>query len=151
MLRPSGLLFHSISKPTFSYLHSPFIIILSIIGYLLLLRTFLPFTIPSRASVSRQFLLRQWSSQFRFLFYFVCPFYTLHPSPYPHIKCFEQFLFIPSQCPSLCTIQRYTPHRTFNILQYFTLMPVVLLYVFLESMSPEVKVIGDTCKNSISI
>ena len=42
---------------------------LTIIWYLLLPRTFFPFTIPSRASFSRQFLLSQWPSQFIFLFY----------------------------------------------------------------------------------
>ena len=40
-----------------------------IIWYLLLPRTFFPFTIPSRASFSRQFLLSQWPSQFLFLFF----------------------------------------------------------------------------------
>ena len=40
----------------------------SIIPYFLLPRTFFPFTIPSRASFSRQFLLSQWLSQFLFLF-----------------------------------------------------------------------------------
>ena len=39
---------------------SPFIIMLSIIWYLLLFLTFFPFTIPSTASFSRQFLLSQW-------------------------------------------------------------------------------------------
>ena len=49
--------------------YSPFIIMLSIIWYLLLLpRTFFPFTITSRASFSRQFLLSQYPSQFIFLF-----------------------------------------------------------------------------------
>ena len=28
-------------------------------------------------------------------FYFVCPLYTLHPSPYPHLKCFQSLLLIP--------------------------------------------------------
>ena len=28
--------------------------------------------------------------------YFVCSFYTFHPSPYPHFKCFQSFLLIPS-------------------------------------------------------
>ena len=46
--------------------HSTFIIMLSIIWYLLLPRTFVPFTIPSRASFSRQFLLSQCRSQFLF-------------------------------------------------------------------------------------
>ena len=41
---------------------------LSIIWYFLLPRTFFPFTIPSRASFSRQFLPSQWPSQFLFLF-----------------------------------------------------------------------------------
>ena len=44
--------------------YSPFFIMLSIIWYLHLPRTFFSFTIPSRASFSRQFLLSQWSSQF---------------------------------------------------------------------------------------
>ena len=88
------------------------------------------FTIHSRASFSRHFRLSQWPSQFLSLFlsvpalflllphflvqlhfYFVCPFYTFHPSSYPHLKCFQSFLFIPSYCPSLCTIQRYTLHK----------------------------------------
>ena len=63
---------------------------------------FLPNYHPSRASFSRQFLLSQWPSQFSFpllyqfqhyssfsqsswhkcIFYFVCLFYTLHPSPF---------------------------------------------------------------------
>ena len=46
--------------------YSPFIIMLSIIWYRLLPRTFFSFTIHSRASFSRQFLLSQWSSQFLF-------------------------------------------------------------------------------------
>ena len=41
---------------------------LSIIWYLLLPRTFFPFTIPSRASFNRQFLLSQCPNQFLFLF-----------------------------------------------------------------------------------
>ena len=64
-----------------------------------------------RASFSRQFLLNQWPSQFLFLFfispalffllqfflaqlhfYFVCPLYTLHLSPYTHLQCFQSFL-----------------------------------------------------------
>ena len=42
---------------------------LSIIWYLLLPRTFFPFTIPSIPYVSRQFLLSQWPSQLLFLFF----------------------------------------------------------------------------------
>ena len=42
---------------------------LSIIWYLLLPQTFFPFTIPSRESFSRQFLLSQGPSQFFFLFF----------------------------------------------------------------------------------
>ena len=76
---------------------------------------FLPFTIPSRTSFSRQFLLSQWPSNFfstslsvpalfflhplflaQLHIYFVCPFYMLHPSPYPRLKCFQSFLLIPS-------------------------------------------------------
>ena len=77
--------------------YSPFIIMLSIIWYLLLPLTFYQFTISSRDSFRRQFLLSQWPSQFfSYLsvpaFFSVCSFYTLHPSPYPHLKCF-QFLF----------------------------------------------------------
>ena len=64
---------HSPLYPLLSILfvssYSPFIIMLSIIWYLLLPRTFFPFTIPSRASFSRQFLLSQWPSQFIFLFF----------------------------------------------------------------------------------
>ena len=41
---------------------------LSIIWYLLLPQTFFPFTIPSRASFSRQFVHSQWPSLFIFLF-----------------------------------------------------------------------------------
>ena len=44
--------------------YSPFVKMLSIIWYLLLQRTFFTFTIPSRESFSRQFLLSQWPSQF---------------------------------------------------------------------------------------
>ena len=29
-------------------------------------------------------------------FYFVCPFFTLNPSPYSHLKRFQSFLLIPS-------------------------------------------------------
>ena len=42
------------------------------IWYLLLPRTFFPFTIPSRASFNRQFLLSQWPSRFLFLFFISC-------------------------------------------------------------------------------
>ena len=31
------------------------------------------------------------SFQHNCFFYFVCPFYTLHPSPYPHLKCLQFF------------------------------------------------------------
>ena len=91
--------------------NSPFIIMLSTIWYLLP-RTFFPFIIPSRSSFSRQFLLSQWPSQFRFIFVtssiilpsptlssttvFFCPFYMLHPSPYPRLKCFQTFLLTQS-------------------------------------------------------
>ena len=47
-------------------LYSPFIMMLSIVWYLLP-RTFFPFTIPSTASFSRQFLLSQWPIQLLFL------------------------------------------------------------------------------------
>ena len=60
---------------------------------------------PIYHSFSMQFLLSQWPSQFLFLFlsvstlffppplflaqlHFFCPFYALHPSPYPHLECF---------------------------------------------------------------
>ena len=52
---------------------------LSIIRYLLLPRTFFPFTIPSRAFFSRQFLLIQWPSQFLFLF--LISYSIILPSP----------------------------------------------------------------------
>ena len=42
---------------------------LSIIWYLLQHQPFFPFTIPSRASLSRQFLLSQWPRQFLFLLF----------------------------------------------------------------------------------
>ena len=57
------------------------------------------------------FLLPLFLAQLHF--YFVCPLYTLHPSPYPHLKCFQLFLLIPS-CPGLCTIQHYTTHKTLH-------------------------------------
>ena len=63
----------------FLYSYSPFIIRLSIIWYILLPRTFFPFTIPSRASFSRQFLLSQWPSQFLSIFFI--SFSILLPSP----------------------------------------------------------------------
>ena len=47
------------------------------------------------------FLLLLFLAQLHFLFCF--PFYTLHPSPYPHLKCFQSFL------PILCTIQLPLP------------------------------------------
>ena len=50
----------------------------SITWYLILQRTFIPFTIPSRASFSRQFLLSQWPSQFHFLLSVPAVFF-LHP------------------------------------------------------------------------
>ena len=64
-------LFHSTLFSAFLSVssYSPFIIMLSVIWYLLLPRTFFPFTIPSRASFSRQFLLSQFPSQFLFLFF----------------------------------------------------------------------------------
>ena len=61
--------------------YSQFIIMLSIFWYLLLLWTFFPFTILSRTSFSRQFLLSQWPSHFLFLFlsipalFFILPFF----------------------------------------------------------------------------
>ena len=57
----------------------PFTIMLSIISYFLLPRTFLPFTISPRASFSRQLLLSQCSNQFIFLFFF--NFSIILPSP----------------------------------------------------------------------
>ena len=84
--------------------YSPFFMMLSIMWYLLLPRTFFPFTIPSRASFSRQLLLSQWPSQFLFLFFisssiiFPCPtlfsttaFFILSLHPSPHLKCFQSF------------------------------------------------------------
>ena len=47
--------------------YSPFIVMLYIIWYLVLPRTFFAFTIPYRMSFSRQILLRNWPSQFIFL------------------------------------------------------------------------------------
>ena len=71
-----SLLFPLLSLP-FRIFISSFIIMLSIIWYLLLPRTFFPFTIPSRASFSRQFLLSQWPSQFRFLLSLAALFFLL--------------------------------------------------------------------------
>ena len=59
--------------------YSPFIVMLSIIWYLLLPQTFFQFIIPSRASFSRQFFLSQWPSQFLFLFLISCS--IILPSP----------------------------------------------------------------------
>ena len=106
----SGIL-HSTLFSAFVFVsaYSQFIRVLFIIRYFLLPRTFFSFTIPSRASFSRQFFLASGPDNFIFLFfisssiifpystiscttsfyYFVSPFYTLHPSPYPHLKkCF---------------------------------------------------------------
>ena len=58
---------------------------LSIIWYILLPQTFFPFTIPSRASFSRQFLLSQWPSQFLFLFLISSiPTYQMFPVVFAH-------------------------------------------------------------------
>ena len=54
------------SQPSFWYIH--IVHLSSIIWYLLLPRTLFTCTILSRASFSRQFLLRKWPSQFLFLF-----------------------------------------------------------------------------------
>ena len=60
--------------------YSLFITMLSIIWYLLLPRTIFPFTIPSRASFSRQFLLSQWPSQFLFLLFISSSIVLLSPT-----------------------------------------------------------------------
>ena len=109
---------HSPLYPLLSLLYvssySPFIILLSIIRYLLLPRTSISSTIPSGAS-SRPVLISQWPNQFfpsslsapavyfllplslaQLHFLFCYPFYTLHSSLYQHIKCFQSFLLIPS-------------------------------------------------------
>ena len=49
--------------------YSPFVMMLSIIWYFLLPRTFFTFTISSRSSFSMQFLLNQRPSRFLFLFF----------------------------------------------------------------------------------
>ena len=69
--------------------HSPFIMLLSVICYLLLPRTFFPFTIPSRVSFSRQFLLSQSPSQFLFLFFISSS--ILLPSP--TLSSITEYLF----------------------------------------------------------
>ena len=82
----AGLSLQTQHSPLYSLLRLPpsyssFIIMLSIIWYILLPRTFFSFTIPSRACFSKQFLLSQWPSQFLFLFFIsyriVLPFPTL--------------------------------------------------------------------------
>ena len=50
------------------------------IQYLLLPRTFFPFSIPSRASFSRHFLVSQRLSQFLFLFFINFSFIRLSPT-----------------------------------------------------------------------
>ena len=71
----AGLSLQTQHSPVYSLLSLPFRICIqsiyhnvSIIWYLLLPRTFFPFTNPSRTSCSRQFLIRQWTNQFLFLF-----------------------------------------------------------------------------------
>ena len=59
------------------------VMIFTVVSYIIiiLISTFFPFTIPSRSSFSRQFLLSQWPSQFLFLFFIsssiILPFPTL--------------------------------------------------------------------------
>ena len=60
--------------------YSPFTMMLSIISHFLLPQTFFPFTIPYRASFSRQFLLSQWPSQFIFLFFISCSIILTSPT-----------------------------------------------------------------------
>ena len=93
---------------------SPLIMMLFIIWHILLLRTFIPLTIPSREFFVRHFLVRSgpanlFSSSLSVpalfflpplflvqLNFLVCQFYMLHLSSYPHRKCFQLFLLIPS-------------------------------------------------------
>ena len=69
--------------------YSPFTMMLSIISHFLLPQTFFPFTIPYRASFSRQFLLSQWPSQFIFLFFISCSIIL----PFPTLSSTTAFLF----------------------------------------------------------
>ena len=115
--------------------YSPFIIMLSIIGWTIFFYIQFPSHLPfllEHPSIGSSFLANVSANFFSFsfsdpalfflvplflaqlLFLFVCPFYTLHPSPYPHLKCFQSFLLTPSQCPILCTIQRYNPHKALH-------------------------------------
>ena len=73
-------LYHLLSLPLLSS-YSPFIIMVSYHLISSSARTFFPFTIPCRASFSRQFLLSQWPRLFLFLFFIsssiILPSHTL--------------------------------------------------------------------------
>ena len=79
--RKLGIL-HSTLFSTFLFIspYGLFIMMLSIIWFLLVTRTFFPFTIPPRASFSSQFLLSQWPRQFLFLFFISSS--VILPSPH---------------------------------------------------------------------
>ena len=99
---------------------------LLIILYLLVPRTFFPFTIPSRASFSRQFLFSQWPSQFLFLFFispalffllplFLVQLHFLFCLLHIHISnVFSQF------CSFRCSVQVSAPYNATLHTKHFT-------------------------------
>ena len=112
--------------------YSPFIIMLSII-YLLLPRTFFSFTIHSRTSFSRQFLLSQWLSQFLILFLISSSIIL----PSPTLSSTTAFVILPvhftrsillhthisnaSSCfCSFCRVQVSAPYNTTLHTKHFT-------------------------------
>ena len=102
--------------------YSPFIVILSIIWYLILPRTFFPFTISPRprVSLSKQFFLSQWPSRFLFLF-FISSSIIL---PSPTLSSTTAFLF----CLSIL-------HALFFSISTSQMLPVVFAHSVVVSMS----------------
>ena len=82
---------------------------------------FLPFTNPSRASFSRQFLLSQWPSQFIFLFFLISSSIII---PSPTISSTTAFVF--------CLSILYAPYFSISTSE---MLPVVFAHSVVVSKS----------------
>ena len=125
---------------------------LSIIWYLLLPRTFFLFTMPSRASFSRQFLLSQCPSQFLFLF--LISYSIILPSPTLSSTTAFFILSVHFTCSIFLHTQsqmRGLKHFTSFFLSYFSKGPQKILSIPVKSFFCQMPSSGMGDSNYIQI
>ena len=107
---------HSLSSDIFFYRepssHLPFLLERPSAGSSLLASSPVNSFSSSLSIPALFFLLPLFLAQLHF--YFACPFYTFHPSPYPHLKCFQRF------CSFRRTVQDSAPYNATLHTKHFT-------------------------------